>query len=52
MPPHTSDYLVSPFAHVQEAVDSAMDAERRRLGREPRVLVMPHGGSTLPLMRV
>ena len=43
---------MTPFAHVQDAVDAAMDTERRRLGREPRVLVMPHGGSTLPLMRV
>ena len=41
-----------PFPTVQEAVDAAMAGQREKLGREPRVLVMPHGGSTLPLMRV
>ena len=51
-PDQVRDCFMTPFAHVQDAVDAAMDTERRRLGREPRVLVMPHGGSTLPLMRV
>lgn len=44
--------FMTPFATVQEAVDSAMAHEREQLGREPRVLIMPHGGSTLPLMRI
>ncbi len=46
------DCFMVPFPTVQEAVDAAMAGQRERLGREPRVLVMPHGGSTLPLMRV
>ncbi|MDD6601866.1 hypothetical protein, partial [Parafannyhessea umbonata] len=51
-PDQVRDCFMTPFAIVQDAVDAAMQAQRRRLGREPRVLVMPHGGSTLPLMRV
>ncbi|RRF90939.1 MAG: nickel-dependent lactate racemase [Coriobacteriaceae bacterium] len=46
------DCFMTPFSSVQDAVDAAMDAQRKRLGREPRMLIMPHGGSTLPLMRV
>ena len=36
-----------PFATVQEAVDEA----RIRLGEQAQVLVMPFGGSTLPLVQ-
>ncbi|MDD6694440.1 MAG: nickel-dependent lactate racemase [Olsenella sp.] len=43
--------FMRPFRHVQEALDTALAEQRARLGREPRVLIMPHGGSTLPLMR-
>ena len=35
-----------------QALDAALADQRAKLEREPRVLVMPHGGSTLPLMRV
>jgi len=45
------DCFMRPFGHVQEALDAALTAQRAKLRREPRVLVMPHGGSTLPLMR-
>ena len=50
-PDQVRDCFMTPFAHVQDAVDAAMESQRRRLGREPRVLIMPHGGSTLSLMR-
>ena len=43
--------FMQPFAHVQDALDAALKEQREKLGREPRVLIMPHGGSTLPLMR-
>lgn len=46
------DCLMTPFSQVQDAVNSAMEHQRKHLGREPRVLIMPHGGSTLPLMRL
>lgn len=44
--------FMTPFAHVQDAVDAAMARQRQKLGHEPRVLIMPHGGSTLPLMQL
>lgn len=40
-----------PCPTVQEAFDAALARQREKLGRDPRVLVMPHGGSTLPLYR-
>ena len=43
--------FMRPFATVQEAVDEALSSQARLLGRPARVLVMPHGGSTLPLTR-
>lgn len=43
--------FMTPFDTVQAALDAAMASQRKSLGREPRVLIMPHGGSTLPLMR-
>ncbi|MGI6756025.1 MAG: nickel-dependent lactate racemase [Atopobiaceae bacterium] len=42
--------FMHPYPSVAEALDAALSVQRTRLGREPRVLVMPHGGSTLPLM--
>lgn len=42
--------FMKPFPTVQGALDAAMAQQRAKLGREPRVLIMPHGGSTLPLM--
>lgn len=41
------DCFMTPFPTVQKALDAAF----ARLGDDARVLVMPHGGSTLPLMR-
>lgn len=41
------DCFMTPFATVQDALDAAF----AKLGRDARVLIMPHGGSTLPLMR-
>jgi len=38
--------FMTPFSSVQAAYDSA----QKRLGREASVLIMPHGGSTLPLV--
>lgn len=38
---------MTPFPTVQDAVDAAF----AKLGDDARVLIMPHGGSTLPLMR-
>jgi len=40
--------FMTPFKSVQEAYDAAVE----KLGPDARVLIMPHGGSTLPLMRV
>ena len=40
--------FMTPFKSVQEAYDAAVE----KLGADARVLIMPHGGSTLPLMRV
>ncbi len=40
--------FMTPFHSVSDALDAAMG----KLGADSRVLVMPHGGSTLPLMRV
>jgi hypothetical protein len=43
------------YAYCQtepEALDAAREKTMRTLGRAPRILVMPHGGSTLPLMRL
>lgn len=36
--------FMTPFAHVQDALDQAMN----KLGQDASVLVMPFGGSTLP----
>ena len=44
--------FMTPFATAQEALDAARAKTLRELGRAPRILVMPHGGSTLPLMRL
>lgn len=44
--------FMRPFAAAQEALDAARAKTLRTLGRAPRILVMPHGGSTLPLMRL
>ena len=44
--------FMEPYHSVQDAFDAAQERTRRELGRDPRVLVMPHGGSTLPLMRL
>lgn len=43
--------FMKPFTTVQEALDDAWAQQSEKLGRDPRVLIMPHGGSTLPLMR-
>lgn len=39
--------FMTPFHSVQEAYDAA----KAKMGEDARVLIMPHGGSTLPLMR-
>lgn len=42
------DIFMTPFKTVQEALDEAT----RRLGPSSTVYVMPHGGSTLPVLQV
>jgi nickel-dependent lactate racemase len=37
---------MKPFADVQQAFDHALAAR----GEEARVIVMPYGGSTLPIV--
>lgn len=44
--------FMEPFGDAQAALDAAIAKTQRTLGRDPRILVMPHGGSTLPLMRL
>lgn len=38
--------FMEPFDHVQEAYDAAV----KELGAEARVIIMPYGGSTLPVL--
>lgn len=44
-PEFVQQIFLTPFASVQEAFDAAL----ARCGSDARVLVMPYGGSTLPL---
>jgi nickel-dependent lactate racemase len=47
-PDFVRSIFMTPFATVQEAYDAAL----AKKGPDARVLIMPHGGSTLPLMRL
>jgi nickel-dependent lactate racemase len=40
------DIFMTPFSSLQEAYDEAI----RRLGPDASVIVMPYGGSTLPVL--
>ena len=40
------DIFMEPFDHVQEAYDAAV----KEMGPGARVIVMPYGGSTLPVL--
>jgi nickel-dependent lactate racemase len=44
-PDTVRDIFMTPFPTVQEALDTAF----ARMGTDARVLVMPYGGSTLPV---
>ena len=45
-PDFVKDIFMTPFSTVQEALDEAM----KRMGNEASVIVMPYGGSTLPVV--
>ena len=45
-PDKVLDMFMEPFSDVQ----SALDAARAKLGEKAKVLVMPYGGSTLPVV--
>jgi nickel-dependent lactate racemase len=40
------DIFMTPFSSLQEAYDEAV----RRLGPDASVIIMPYGGSTLPVL--
>ena len=46
-PEFVKQIFLTPFAHVQEAFDAAL----KKIGPEASVIVMPFGGSTLPLSK-
>ena len=46
-PEFVKQIFLTPFAYAQAALDAALN----RCGEEASVIVMPYGGSTLPLLR-
>lgn len=41
--------FMEPYSDLQSAVDDAFAEQRERIGGEPSVIIMPYGGSTLPI---
>ncbi len=46
------DCFMTPYHSLQKALDAARGAVKSATHRTPRILVMPAGGSTLPLMQL
>ena len=40
--------FMEPYTDLQQAVDDAIAEQRASLGRDPSIIIMPYGGSTLP----
>ena len=41
--------FMEPYSDLQSAVDDAFAEQREHIGGEPSVIIMPYGGSTLPI---
>ena len=41
--------FMEPYSDLQSAVDDTFAEQRERIGGEPSVIIMPYGGSTLPI---
>ena len=42
--------FMEPYDDLQSAVEDAFAEQREHIGGEPSVIIMPYGGSTLPIV--